>query len=152
MMTLYKLLHVLAVVVWVGGMFFSYVVLRPAVGQSLKLPERMRLWDRVLRRFFKLVWLAVFLLLSTGFYLIYLFGGMGAMPPFVHAMTLSGVAMMGIFVYLFFARYVHFNQLVEEKEWHQAEEKLVTMRQLILLNLLLGMLTIAVAIIGRGTV
>ena len=25
-------LHVLAAVVWVGGMFFAYLVLRPAVG------------------------------------------------------------------------------------------------------------------------
>jgi len=25
-------LHVLAVVVWVGGMFFAYVVLRPSAG------------------------------------------------------------------------------------------------------------------------
>ncbi len=149
-MALYKLLHILSVVIWVGGMFFAYMVLRPGIGQLLKLPERMRLWDRVFNRFFKWVWLAVFLLLATGFYMIYLYGGMSSMPRFIHLMLLSGIVMMLIFVYIFFGCYVHFNQLVEEKEWHQAEEKLVTIRKLVAVNLFIGLLTIAVAIIGRG--
>jgi uncharacterized membrane protein len=149
-MALYKLLHILSVVIWVGGMFFAYMILRPGIGQLLKLPERMRLWDRVFNRFFKWVWLAVFLLLSTGFYLIYLYGGMSVMPRFIHLMLLSGIVMMLIFVYLFFGCYVHFNQMVEEKEWHQAEERLVAIRKLVAVNLVIGLLTIAVAIIGRG--
>jgi len=149
-MPLYKLLHVLSVVIWVGGMFFAYMILRPSIGQLLKLPERMRLWDRVLNRFFKWVWVAVFLLLATGFYMVYLYGGMPVMPKFIHLMMLSGIVMMVIFVYLFFGCYVYFNQLVEEKEWHQAEEKLATMRKLVAVNLALGLLTIAIVIVGRG--
>lgn len=149
-MALYKLLHLLSVVIWVGGMFFAYLVLRPSIGQLLKLPERMRLWDRVFNRFFKWVWLAVFLLLATGFYMIYQYGGMAVMPKFIHLMMLSGIVMMVIFVYVFFGVYVHFNQLVEEKEWHQAEGKLATIRKLVAVNLVIGVLTVAVAIIGRG--
>jgi uncharacterized membrane protein len=149
-MSLYKLLHLLSVVIWVGGMFFAYMVLRPSIGQLLKLPERMRLWDRVFNRFFKWVWFAMFLLLATGFYMIYLYGGMSAIPRFIHLMMLSGIVMMLIFVYLFFGCYVHFNQLVEEKEWHQAEEKLATIRILVGVNLVIGLLTVCVAIIGRS--
>lgn len=149
-MALYKLLHIISIIIWVGGMFFAYMVLRPSIGQLLKLPERMRLWDRVFDRFFKWVWLAVFLLLSTGFYMIYLYGGMAAVPRFVHLMMLSAIVMMVIFVYLFFGCYVHFNQMVEEKEWHQAEEKLATIRKLVAVNLVIGMLTVVVAIVGRG--
>lgn len=149
-MALFVLLHLLAAMIWVGGMFFAYMVLRTSIGQSLKLPDRLRLWDRVFTRFFKWVWLAIFLLLATGFHLIYLYGGMMVMPPFIHIMLLLGVMMVGIFVYLFFGCYVHFNQLVMEKEWHPAEEKLVTMRQLVLVNLILGLATFAVAILGRG--
>lgn len=148
-MALHKLLHILSALIWVGGMFFAYVILRPSIGQLLKLPERMRLWDRVFDRFFKWVWLAVFLLLSTGFYMIYLYGGMAAMPFHIHLMMLSGIVMMVVFVYLFFGCYAYFNQLVEEKEWHQAEEKLAIMRKLIALNLAIGLLTVAVAVIGR---
>jgi len=148
-MALYKLLHMLSVLIWVGGMFFAYVILRPSIGQSLKLPERMRLWDRVFNNFFKWVWLAVLLLLATGFYMIYLFGGMSAMPMHIHLMMSLGIVMMVIFVYLFFGCYVYFNQLVEEKEWHQAEEKLSTIRKLVAVNLAIGLLTVAVGIIGR---
>ena len=149
-MALYKLLHVLSVVIWVGGMFFAYMVLRPSIGQLLKLPERMRLWDRVFDRFFKWVWLAVFLLLATGFYMIYLFGGMGSMPKFIHLMLLSGIVMMAIFVYLFFGCYVHFSQFVEDKEWSQAEGKLAIIRKLVAVNLVIGLLTVSVAIVGGG--
>jgi uncharacterized membrane protein len=149
-MALFKLLHLLSVVIWVGGIFFSYMVLRPSIGQLLKLPERMRLWDRVFSRFFNWVWLAVFLLLASGFYLIYLGGGMAGMPLFIHLMMLGGIVMMLIFVYLFFICYVRFNLLVEEKEWHQAEEVLTTIRKLVAVNLAIGLLTIAVEVVGKG--
>ena len=149
-MALFTLLHLLAVVVWIGGMFFTYMVLRTSIGQLLKLPDRLRLWDRVFTRFFKWVWLSILLLLATGFYMIYLYGGMLIMPRFIHMMMASGIVMVAIFAYLFFGCYVHFNQLVEEKEWHQAEEKLATMRKLVLLNLVIGVTTIFIAILGRG--
>lgn len=149
-MALFKLLHLLCVVVWVGGLFFSYMVLRPSIGQLLKLPERMRLWDRVLNRFFNWVWLAVFLLLASGFYLIYLGGGIAAMPRFVHLMLLGGIMMILIFIYVFFSCYVRFNMLVEEKEWHQAEEALAAIRKLVAVNLAIGLLTIAAGVVGNS--
>jgi len=44
-------LHVLAAVVWVGGMFFAYMVLRQSVG-PLEPAVRLALWHRVFRHFF----------------------------------------------------------------------------------------------------
>ena len=43
-------LHVMGVVVWVGGMFFAHMALRPAV-QSLAPPERLPLLAATLSRF-----------------------------------------------------------------------------------------------------
>lgn len=149
-MALFKLLHLLSVVVWVGGMLFAHVVLRPSIGQLLKLPERMRLWNRMLGRFFKWVWLAIFLLLASGFYLIYLGGGMAGMPKFIHLMIAGGIVMMLIFGYMFFTCYVRFNMLTEEKEWHQAEEALSTLQKLMTVNLVIGLLTAAGEVIGKG--
>ena len=37
-----KLAHVLATIVWIGGMVFAHFFLRPAV-MSLEVPERVRL-------------------------------------------------------------------------------------------------------------
>ena len=52
MMLFMKLVHLLSIVVWVGGMFFAYVILRPSAADILQPPERLRLWDKVFSRFF----------------------------------------------------------------------------------------------------
>ncbi|PIU17095.1 MAG: hypothetical protein COT19_02630, partial [Gallionellales bacterium CG08_land_8_20_14_0_20_59_87] len=54
-MIYFKLIHLLAVLVWVGGMFLAYVVLRPAAVEVLQPPQRLQLWDSVFRRFFNWV-------------------------------------------------------------------------------------------------
>jgi uncharacterized membrane protein len=147
-MTLFKLLHLLSVVIWVGGMFFAYMVLRPAAVEVLQPPERLRLWDNVFRRFFNWVWGAVGLILVTGLYMIYLYGGMAHAPRFVHIMLLLGLVMTGIYVYVFFACYVPFNLNVAKERWKDAGDILGKIRRLVGLNLLLGLSTIAVAVIG----
>lgn len=149
-MALFKLLHLLAVLIWVGGMFFAYMVLRPSAVEALQPPERLRLWDKVFSRFFNWVWLAVFVLLTSGFYMIYQMGGFALAPHYVHLMLLLGVVMMAIFSYVFFSCYVRFNLLVEAKEWPKAGEALATIRKLVALNLTIGLLTVAEVIFGRG--
>ena len=74
-MTSVKLIHLLAALVWVGGMFFAYVVLRPVAVEVLEPPQRLRLWEGVFRRFFVWVWVAVAILLGSGSYLIVQLGG-----------------------------------------------------------------------------
>lgn len=147
-MTLFKLIHLLSVVIWVGGMFFAYMVLRPAAVEVLQPPERLRLWDNVFHRFFNWVWGAIGLILVTGFYMIYLYGGMAHAPHFVHIMLLLGLAMTGVYVYVFFACYVPFNLHVAKERWKEAGEILGKIRKLVGFNLLLGLSTIAVAVIG----
>ena len=36
-------LHLLSAVIWVGGMFFAYMVLRPAAATLLEPPQRLPL-------------------------------------------------------------------------------------------------------------
>ena len=150
MMSLMKLIHLLAIIAWVGGMFFAYVVLRPSAAEVLQPPERLRLWDKVFSRFFNWVWLAVFLVLVSGFYMIYLFGGLANLPLYINLMLLLGIVMTLIYVYVFFKCYVQFNRLVAKQEWPAAGAVLGTIRKLVGLNLTIGLLTIALAMIGRG--
>jgi len=150
MMSFMKLIHLLAIVVWVGGMFFAYVVLRPSAAEVLQPPERLRLWDKVFSRFFNWVWLGIFLVLVSGFYMIYLFGGFASLPLYINLMLLLGLVMVLIYVYVFFKCYVQFNRLVAKQAWPAAGAMLGTIRKLVGLNLSIGMLTIAVAIIGRN--
>lgn len=147
-MTLFKLIHLISVLIWVGGMFFAYMVLRPAAVDVLQPPERLRLWDNVFHRFFNWVWGAVGLILVTGFYMIYQYGGMAHALGFVHIMLTFGLVMTGIYVYVFFACYVPFNLHVAKEHWKEAGEILGKIRKLVGLNLTLGLITIAVAVIG----
>jgi uncharacterized membrane protein len=95
-MALLNLIHLLAVLIWVGGMFFAHVVLRPAAAETLDPPQRLKLMDAVFRRFFKWVWGAVGAILVTGFYLIFLHGGFAHVAVHVHIMLALGLAMMAI--------------------------------------------------------
>ena len=53
-----KLVHVLSLIVWIGGMVFAHFFLRPAT-LSLEPPQRVRLMHDVLQRFFAAVSVAV---------------------------------------------------------------------------------------------
>ena len=147
-MSLFKLIHLLAALVWVGGMFFAYVVLRPAAVEVLQPPERLRLWDNIFRRFFNWVWLAIGALLVSGFYMVYLYGGFVFVPRHVHIMLALGLVMMAVYGYVFFACYVPLSLHVGKQRWKEAGEQLGRIRKLVAFNLTLGLLTVSVAVIG----
>ena len=69
------LFHVLEIVVWVGGMFFAYLALRPAAALLLEPPQRLALWQDTLRRFFNWVWLAIAFVLGSGLWMFFRMGG-----------------------------------------------------------------------------
>src|SRR4029078_12758895 len=76
-MTMLIALHALAAVIWVGGMFFAYMVLRPASG-PLDPASRLALWHRVFSRFFPWVWASIAVLLVSGYWMLFVhFGGFG---------------------------------------------------------------------------
>ncbi|MBD3634491.1 MAG: hypothetical protein HUJ23_06240, partial [Methylophaga sp.] len=90
-------LHLLAAVIWVGGMFFAYMVLRPTAAGLLPPEQRLPLWSQVFKLFFVWVWIAIIVLLGTGFWMIHLLGGMGGVDGVgvhVHVMRLIGIFMM----------------------------------------------------------
>jgi uncharacterized membrane protein len=149
-MTLFKLIHLLAVLIWVGGMFFAHMVLRPAAAETLDPPQRLRLLEAVFRRFFNWVWGASGAILVTGFYLIYLYGGIAHAARHVHIMLALGLAMMAIFGYMFFACYVPFSLHVARQRWEEAGKILGRIRRLVALNLVLGLLTVCVVAFGMA--
>ncbi|MGC2047547.1 MAG: CopD family protein [Gallionella sp.] len=149
-MEFFKLIHLLAVLVWVGGMFFAYVALRPAAVETLEPPQRLRLWNAVFRRFFHWVWGSVGALLASGFYMVYLYGGMAHVARHVHIMLALGLAMMLIFCYVFFALYVPLSLNVTSQRWKEAGELLGKIRKLIAFNLMLGLLIVIVVVIGMA--
>lgn len=143
-------LHLLAAVIWVGGMFFAYMALRPAAG-TLDLSDRLPLWGRVFRNFFRWVWLAVILLPVTGYVMIFGFmGGMKAAGVHVHIMQGLGWLMMLAFMHIYFAPYRRLQQGVAVGDLQTAARKLNQIRLIIAINLMLGLIVITVATVGRN--
>lgn len=147
-MNLTLLLHVLGVVVWVGGMFFAYMALRPVAASVLEPPQRLTLWAGVFGRFFPWVWAAVALILGSGLHMLAKLGGMEA-PPYALTMLALGLAMMLIFAHVFFAPYGRLKRAVAGQDWKAGGAALGQIRRLIGINLSLGLLTIAVVFVGR---
>ena len=147
-MQIVYLLHVLGVVVWVGGMFFAYMALRPVAASVLEPPQRLTLWAGVFGKFFPWVWVSVALILATGLHLLVVMGGASA-PLYALAMFALGVIMMAIFAHVFFAPYGRLKRAVAAQDWKAGGAALGQIRQLIGINLSLGLLTIAVVFLGR---
>ena len=133
-MAIALMLHLLAAVVWVGGMFFAFMVLRPVAAGTLEAPLRLTLWARVFTGFFPWVWFAVISLLLTGYPLLFgIFGNMGNAPIYVHLMQAMGLIMMAIFAHIFFAPF----------------QRLAQIRRMVGINLTLGLMVVVMAGGGR---
>lgn len=143
-------LHVLSAVVWVGGMFFAYVVLRPIAAGQLEGPVRLRLWVGVFRRFFPWVWASVVALPVTGYFMIFaLWGSMAGTPVSVHLMNGLGTLMILIYLHVFFAPYRRLRQAVGREDWQDGARRLGQIRTLVGVNTLLGLAVVAIAAGGR---
>lgn len=143
-------LHLLAVIVWVGGMFFAYMALRPVAATLLEPRERFALWSQTFARFFPWVWVAVVLLPATGYWMVlYVFGGFGSLALYIHLMQGLGIAMILIFLHVFFAPYRRLKNAVAAGDFAAAGKSLALIRKLIGLNLLLGLALTVIASSGR---
>jgi len=149
-MAVAKLLHFLGVVVWVGGMFFAYMALRPVVAQQFEPPQRLKLWQGVLQRFFFWVWLAVALILGSGLYMMQQLGGVNAQLH-VYAMMLIGLIMVLIFAHVYFAPFRRLQRSIAAQDWKTAGAALNRIRILVAANLILGLINIAAATLGQIT-
>jgi uncharacterized membrane protein len=135
-------IHVLGAVFWVGGMAFALMALRPAAEEALEGPPRLALMRGALRRFFLIVWHAMPLLLLTGWGLLFgWYGGFRGAGWHIHVMHLTGLLMAAIYLAIFFG------------PWRAVRAgngaAMGRVRQLVGLNFVLGVATVAVAAWGR---
>lgn len=148
-MTLGLIIHTLAAVLWVGGMFFAYAILRPSL-QEWEALDRLQLWRGVFKRFFPWVWMSIFGLLASGYFMIfYGFGGFSGVDAHVHIMHLTGLIMMALFLYLFHVPWPAFRQAIDKEDVAVAAAKLALIRKIVGANLALGLLTVAIGSSGR---
>jgi uncharacterized membrane protein len=141
-------LHLLGVVVWIGGMFFAHMALRPAA-QALPPPQRLPLLAATLTRFVRWVGVAIVAILVSGIALIAMVGGMAQVGWWVHVMVAIGIVMMLLYAHLVAAPLKRLRAAVAAEEWERAGAAMGQARKLVAVNLVLGLVTITVAVLGR---
>ena len=141
-----KSLHILAAVIWVGGMFFAYMALRPAAANLLEPPQRLSLWDGVFTKFFFWVWISIATILLSGYYMIFShFGGFAGSGMHIHLMHGMGLVMVMLYLHVYFAPYKRLKRLVAEGNFPEAAKNLNTIRKLVAINMTIGLLTFIAA-------
>ena len=145
-------LHLLAAVIWVGGMFFAYMALRPVAATLLEPPLRLHLWSKTFARFFPWVWASVFTLIATGLWMVFsVYGGFGKAGLHIHLMTGLGALMILLFAHVFFSPYRRMNQALAATDVPEAGRRLAQIRIIIAINLSLGLIITVIASAGRYT-
>lgn len=142
-------LHVVSVTIWVGGMFFAYLILRPVAATHLEPPLRLNLWRHVFSRFFPWVWATILIIPITGIGLTTPYGGFFQAPLHVHIMTLLGIIMISIFLHVFFAPFKRIKRCLDEDDMAGAAQQLNQIRRLVGTNTLIGLVTIIIATAGK---
>ena len=141
--------HLITAVIWIGGMFFAYVILRPAVA-NYEPARRLVLWQGVFKKFFPWVMLSILVLLLSGYTLVFTkYGGFANSPFYVHLMQLIGWAMVVLFFSMLVRPYQVFKKSVDAENWPKAGAALNQVRLIVLVNLLLGLVLLVVVTAGR---
>ncbi|MDP1742880.1 CopD family protein [Polaromonas sp.] len=152
-----KTVHVLSIIVWIGGMVFVLFFLRPAVAQ-LEASVRLRLMHDVLGRFFKAVLFAAVLILASGVWMlgrvakqVVQSGGNFEMPLAWTVMAVVGVVMVAIFMHIRFVLFKRFGQAVAMSEWIAGGVALAQIRTWVSISLGLAVLVLLVTLLRLTT-
>ena len=147
--TVALILHALSAVVWVGGMFFALQALRPAA-VVLEPGPRLLLWSRVLGRFFTWVIAAIVLLLASGYAMVLgVLGGFSGIGLHIQLMMGIGILMMLLFFHLYFSPWRRFRLAVGREDWAEGGRQLGQIRTIVTINLVLGLIVVAIGSSGR---
>lgn len=152
-----KTIHLLSIIVWIGGMVFAQFFLRPAVA-PLAPPQRLQLMHDVLGRFFNAVMVAASLTLVTGIWMIgrvakqtVQSGGNFTMPVEWMIMAALGIVMVGIFGHIRFALYKRLSRAVKAADWAAAGAAMASIRVWVSVNLAMGVVIVVVTLAGLSS-
>ena len=147
MRDLWIFLHLIGVVAWIRGMSFAHSCLRPAAMQWPP-PQRLPLMAGALGRFFVHVSVALVLLWASGIAMM-LQTGFAQAPGSWHAMMGIALVMTVVFAVIRLRHGPRLRGAIASADWPSAGAALNAIRRLVTLNLGLGLLTIAIATLGR---
>ena len=139
-------LHVLAALIWVGGMFLAWMILRPAAIKALEGPARSKLRVEVFQRFSVWVWIEVEVLPISGVGLLQMrFNGFETAPRYVQIMMGLYIVMVALFIRIQSLQLPELRKAVEAQEWAAGAAVMGRIRRLVGCNLIVGLALVAIA-------
>jgi uncharacterized membrane protein len=139
--------HLAGVSIWIGGMVFAHFCLRTSLAE-LTPQSRLPLMESALGKFFNWVTGAIVAILLSGGFMMSKVGNMQAPWP-VFAMAATGIIMMLMFGHLRFGVYPRVQRAVQSQRWPDGARAMTSMRRIVVVNMVLGFVTIAFAVMGR---
>ncbi len=146
-MTVLIALHILGAVIWVGGMFFLYFVLRPATF-GMELADRLGLWRRCLDTFFPWLWGAIAALLGSGYGMTIAFAD-DIDGIHILIMQVLGWIMILIFGHVYFSPYRRLREALDSGDNDGAARQIERIRPTLIANLALGLITVIIGATGK---
>ena len=151
-----KAVHLLATIVWIGGMFFMLHCLRPAAA-LLEPPLRLTLLHATMRRFFVAVLAAIVVIAVSGAAMIAMAWAAARRANLMFNMPLDWYTMIGVFVAMVVVfvhvRWVLFPRLgaaVQAQRWAEGAAAAGAIRWEVMINLVLGIFVVAAVRLGSA--
>lgn len=148
-LTLARVLHVLAVVLWIGGVAMVTLVIIPAIKKLKSKEERLHTFEKIEGRFALQAKIWTLLAGITGFYMLYVLDGWQCYLYleywWIHAMTLVWLLFT---VMLFFLEPFVLHRLFRKKAMQNPQKTFRVLNRLHWVLLFLSLLTIAGAVAG----
>ncbi len=138
-------LHLLGMAVWVGGAAYVLIVLRPSLA-LLEQTHRVAAHLQSLKRFFRLVWHVMPVVLLTGWAMeIFRAGGFAHADWRINAMQGLGVLMAIVFVAVYFGAFKRAQRAIRPKP-----AMFESIHSLVGMMLALGIVTVIVACLDHS--
>lgn len=150
-MELLASLHLLAAVLWIGGMFFVLFVARPLCIQMLDPgPARLKLMLAIQGRFLKWIGLFVLVLQASGYWMVtQVMGGFNGLGWHVNLMLLLGNVMTLLFLYAYLFPYRKAKAFARDGKGLETAIQMERIRKGTVLNLTLGIILVLSGSMGR---
>ncbi|NHO31981.1 hypothetical protein [Acetobacter fallax] len=136
--------HIAGMAIWVGGATYAALILRPSL-TLLDKAQRSAVHLLTLKKFLRVIWHVMPIVLITGWLMIIHEGGFAVVPWTTNAMQLLGLIMAGLFLRVFYGPYQKARRAIRPQP-----ATFDSIRTLILGVAACGILTILCASLGHG--
>ncbi|MEO8924469.1 MAG: CopD family protein [Caldimonas sp.] len=150
-----KALHLLSIIVWIGGMFFMHVCLRPAAAEVLEPPARIRLMHAAMRRFFDVVTVAILVAALSGGAMVGIAsrearrsGLTFNMPLDWYVMIALFIVMLLVFTHIRLALFRRLEAALAVEAWPDAARAITSIRLEVVINLVIGVFIVVIVRLG----